>query len=267
MKRLVCIIPQIRYPHLTWDSFKKYVIDELDADLLLCVKDTDEENEFTKHAKFIFKKNEDDWNKMYDEMSTEWRNLKQITGLVWENGIPFGTGGIMLFYRWYLFKVLNDNKLLDKYDQIVVTRSDYKWLKPHPKLDNSYVWIPNGEFHTGITDRHIVVSSRLAEQFLATGGTVSSDQYKSTEIFYNTRRIKNIESYLYFRYNFDNIIELIRFFPQKMYLIKDNSTIAKYPSEYEDCQHDTESDIVWPWRIDFCKMRYGMFTGKAIQSN
>ncbi len=272
MKRLVCIIPQVRCPDLTWPSFKTNVLDHLEADLLLCVRDSDEINEYTKNAKYIFKKNEDvdDWSKLFDEMSTEWRHFAHIPdGWLGPAKKPFKhnyTGGIVLFYRWYLYTILKSNGLLEEYDQIIVTRSDYTWVHPHPILDNDHVWFPNGEFHGGLCDRHMVVPSRLAEKFLSTGSTISMSQYEPMVRFYNTRSVYwmyNIESYLFFRYSLDGLLDLIGFFPQKMYLVTEDSGDVKYPGEYEDCQINSEL-VTWPWHIDFSIMRHGMFTGKAF---
>ena len=36
-KTLVCILGETRGYEVTWPSFKKNVLDELDADLLLCI--------------------------------------------------------------------------------------------------------------------------------------------------------------------------------------------------------------------------------------
>lgn len=273
IKRLVCIIPQLRCCEITWESFKKNVLEELDADLLLCIADKEiQENDYLKNAKFIFKKKEpvNDWSEHFDEMSSMWRNFSNIPGgWLGPSKVPYRhdyTGGIVLFYRWYLYKILTDNGILDMYDQIIITRSDYMWAKPHPKLDNDHVWFPNGEFHGGLCDRHMVVPSKLAKEFLTTGSTISMDQYEPMVRLYNERNIHwmyNIESYLYFRYSLDNLVKLIGFFPQSMYLVTQDKAI-KYPGEYEDCK-SSEECIVWPWYINFNIIRYDMFTGKAFR--
>jgi hypothetical protein len=158
---------------------------------------------------------------------------------------------------------------LDTYDQIIVTRSDYIWVNPHPVLDCNHAWIPNGEFHGGLCDRHIVFPSHMAERVLSIGGTISHEQYEPMIQFYNSRKnipwMYNIESYLFFRYAHDNLLEKIAFFPQKMYLINADCSV-KYPGEYDDCQKN-EDFVIWPWYIDFTfgLSRYGMFTGKAFR--
>jgi hypothetical protein len=275
MKTLVCIIPQVRTPKQTWDGFKKNVLDALDADLCLCVGVKKQDvNEYFENAKYVFTRNEpkEDWSEFYDEMSSEWRHFAHIPeGWLGPAQKPHPhkyTGGIMLFYRWWLLQNLKEHGLLEKYDQIIVTRSDYYWVKPHPRLDNDRVWFPNGEFHGGLCDRHIVVPSKYASDFLGIGGTIAKDQYEPMITFYNSRVSRgfgqqwmyNIESYLYFRYT--SLFHLIGFFPQKMYLITEDMK-PKYPPEFEDTQTD-EPLIIWPWSINHYHLRHDMFSGKAF---
>jgi hypothetical protein len=304
-RRLVCIIPQVRNPSQTWGKFKENVIDVLEADLLLCVGDSTpraqgvviqgaegtDDNEYFRNARYVFRRSEpvNDWSEAYDEMSTEWRHFAHIPeGWLGPAKLPRPhkyTGGIILFYRWYLYKTLKENDLLAKYDQIIVTRSDYYWIKPHPILDLEHVWFPNGEFHGGLCDRHVVFPSKFAEEVLRTGGTISLDQLGPMVQFYNSRVstgfggewMYNIETYLYFRYVLANLTKVLAFFPQKMVLasLPENSAkdtfnpkygvCVRYAAELEDVEKDDEPLITWPWKIDHYHMRHGMFTGKAFR--
>ena len=51
MKIVVCVLGQLRHPELTWPGFKKFVLDELGADLITCGPDSYEDNDYTRNAK------------------------------------------------------------------------------------------------------------------------------------------------------------------------------------------------------------------------
>ena len=62
-----------------------------------------------------------------------------------------------------------DNDLINKYDRFIITRSDFIFLLPHPKVElmnKNYIWIPNCEHYGGYTDRHVVLSKNNIESYL-----------------------------------------------------------------------------------------------------
>ena len=95
----------------------------------------------------------------------DWRSMLRIKG-IWQGGIrspdPQPTASsILLFCRWLLLHGLQQDDVLDRYDRFVITRSDFVWLCPHPPLsvlDRGAIWLPDGEYYGGFTDRHLVVS-------------------------------------------------------------------------------------------------------------
>jgi len=75
------------------------------------------------------------------------------------------TGGIMLFYRQMAAELLEEKRLLGKYEWYIWTRVDYIFLCPPPQpvhLDPAKVHIPRGDGWGGYTDRFAVVPARLA---------------------------------------------------------------------------------------------------------
>lgn len=304
MRVLVCVIPQVRYPELTWNSFKTNVLDELEADLLLCVGDSrpraqgklienasgNDDNDFFNNAKYIFRYQDPaDWSEAFDIMSPAWRDFAHIPdgwlGPAKKPHLHGGSGGVMLFFRWFLLKQLETNNLLEKYDQIVLTRSDYFWMKPHPKLDCEHAWFPNGEFHGGLCDRHMVIPTKWAADFLGTGGTISKEQYQPMVNFFNERISQgwghnwmyNIETYLWFRYLYAGHHTRIGFFPQKMVLASTpphapaeswdpvHKLYIRYRPELESVESSDDALITWPYTIEHTYMKYGMFTGRVHQ--
>jgi hypothetical protein len=50
-------------------------------------------------------------------------------------------------------KNLLENDLLNKYDRFIITRSDYIYQLPHPKIElmnETNIWIPDCEHYGGI---------------------------------------------------------------------------------------------------------------------
>ena len=286
MRTLVCVLCQVRRAELTWPKFKENVLDALGADLALCISadsnikasgkvigTASEDNGFFTNAKYIFR-NEDpwDWGEAWDKMTEgRWRQFVEIPG-DWLGGvkkpIPHETSGaIGTFYRWFLLQNLKVNNLLDKYDQFIITRPDYYWVRPHPVLDLDHVWVPNGEFHFGITDRHMVLPSNLVDKFLGLGATLGPEHREALVKYYSTspffpRFGINLEGYLWFLYTYNRLHPKIGFFPQKMYVVGDGM-VVRYPDEYEAIQNSKDELITWPWEIDHTYLsKNSMFVGK-----
>lgn len=271
MKVLVCIMAQVRFGEPTWDKFKENVLDVLEADLALCISDappkalgklTGEkitDNSFYKNAKYKFQMKEPlNWMKEFEKMAPEISKFKCFPGNWLE------TGGMNTYFRWFLYQNLKSHGLLETYDQIVITRSDYYWSKPHPILDTDHVWVPDGEFHGGICDRHMVIPSKWAEEYLAIGSRLSVEKhFQKLHDFYRSRPwaknwMLNNESYLWFRYTDEGLHTRIAFFPQKMYVL-----VSKYADEFIDTARTDTEFTFWPWSIDHMYLSpNGFFRGR-----
>ena len=132
MKILVCVMGQIRYSELTWANFKKYVLDELGADLATCGPDSLKLNEYTRNS--ILNVDSD-----------------LETGVNAER---------ILHHRKRFYEEAPKG-----YDQYIITRSDHMWYGPHPKLSLDYTWFMNSEFHFGISDRHWVMNRASFQEY------------------------------------------------------------------------------------------------------
>lgn len=69
------------------------------------------------------------------------------------------------------------------YEWIVVSRTDFRWVAPHPPLEmlaeKDAVWIPTGsDWEGGINDRHAVMRRKYAEQYLSGWSLISKGQAK-----------------------------------------------------------------------------------------
>jgi hypothetical protein len=177
---LVCIIAQTRAHQLTWSRFKRYVLDELGADLAVCIGLDDGysySNPFWQHASYRWGIREyDDYFEaleslkgfMVDRPSGGWPNWRPLldVGTDWLGGIKGkreqpGSGAIQIFFRAILLHKILSEGLLEKYDRFIIARSDGFWAVPHPPLSllsPNYIWVPDGEHYLGVCDRHIILS-------------------------------------------------------------------------------------------------------------
>jgi len=353
-KILVIVLSETRASELTFDSFKKNVIDELNADLCLCIgvnSDYEYSNPFYQLAKYKFTYNEpDDFGDAFEyaynllsknrhkyecleninmlcgkiknpKQSTEniiyYENHKIIQNLddlddfsddeiiihtkdfpddLWKNQVygiknsnndifvnqenvitykkPLywreflkvkdqflggikdnnnqhpGSAGILIFFRWFLLKNLIDNDLINKYDRFIITRSDFIYQLPHPKVEHmneNCIWIPDCEHYGGYTDRHVILSKNNIESYL---NILNNLVLRSNEYFIKMKNKNdwNLEQLIKFHLEQNNVLHLVKEFPYIMYSVRNiNGTTRwsqgnfsnelgyyiKYKSEYD----------------------------------
>lgn len=350
-KTLVVILSETRASELTFDNFKTNVIDELNADLCLCIgvkPNYDYNNSFYTLAKYKFTYNEPDdygdafeyaynilssnqpkyeclknvnalygkieknkesteniryygtneYNKNIDDFIDDeiiihtndfpedlWKN--QVYGIIksygnnlvkQENVITYkkplhwrrflevkdqflggikdnkeqhpGSAGILIFFRWFLLKNLIDSDLINKYDRFIITRSDFIYQLPHPKVElmnENCIWIPDSEQYGGYTDRHVVLSKTSIEPYLniLNNFVLRSNEYFSKMI---DKTEWNLEQLIKFHLEQNNVLHLVKEFPYVMYSVRNinGSTrwaqgiysnelgyYVKYQSEYD----------------------------------
>lgn len=251
---LVIILSETREYELTFDNFKKNVIDELDADLCVCIgvkPDYNYDNPFYKLAKYKFTYNEpedfgDAFNYAYNiilnnntvnENHKHWREFLKIKkqflgGIKDENNEHPGSAGILIFFRWFLLKNLIENDLIDKYERFIITRSDFIYTLPHPKaelMDEEYIWIPDEEHYGGYTDRHVVLSNKTIESYLniLNNMVIYSNEYFNKMKFYNNW---NLEQLIKFHLEQNKVAHLIKDMPYIMYLIRSKTGQTRWTS-------------------------------------
>jgi len=275
-KTLVIILGEPRAYELTFDNFKKHLINELDADLCLCIgikNDFNYDNPFYKLAKYKFTYDEpidyaDAFDFAYDIITKDksiyddgtdkkrlhWRHFLKIKnqflgGILDDNDQHPGSAGILIFYRWFLLHNMIKNDIIDKYDKFVITRSDYLYQLPHPKMflfNNENIYIPDEEHYGGYTDRHVILSKNSIIQYLDILNCLilKSNQYYDIMKHHNKW---NLEQLIKLHLQQHNILHLVKEIPYIMYtvrningttrwqygyFIKDFGYYIKYPTEY-----------------------------------
>jgi hypothetical protein len=257
---LVCIIGQTRAHELTWQNFRLNVLDELNADLAICIgyhQHYDIDNPFFQYAKYRwFFPEQDEFGYELDRISLslgilpKWDRLSSIGGqfLGGVRGTP-GSGALQMIFRWHLREGLCREQLLDAYDQFVITRSDFIYTAPHPNihvLDPQWIWLPDGEDYGGLVDRHTVVSTKDVVRTLSVIEDVLRHPDEWIEIMSKMPH-QNIECTLRVYFERQGLLARVRRFPYIMYSVRgqkdpsrwsgglfdqETNKFIKYPSEH-----------------------------------
>jgi hypothetical protein len=146
-------------------------------------------NPFYERAKFVWQLDEpDDLGELYDRAvgDSSWRVLLRRDDLLFggvedADNPPHSRGtrqGLLVYLRWFLKEALERARVVDAYDWLVVTRSDFLWPVPHPEsrhLSNHRIYVLNGEHYGGVCDRHFIVPRRHIRRFLEIPGPVFTD--------------------------------------------------------------------------------------------
>lgn len=239
-KTLVIILSETRAFDLTYQSFEKNLLTPLDADLALCVSESpteDTSNPFYQKATYIWSYPElENWSDALDYaqksdsiIGQDWRQLFALTGnflggLNDDKGRVAGSGGISMFFRWYLKRcLLNEPGLLDRYSRYVLTRSDFMYLSPHfpvSNLEASHLWLPLGEDYHGYTDRHLIADRKtflsaisLLDPILRTPGELFKELSGRQDYL-------SFEGYIGYAFQRSGLTSILRRYPYTMYAVR-----------------------------------------------
>lgn len=249
-KTLVCVISQTREHKVVWDLFKKNVLDTLNADLALCISvpdDYDYTNPFWQTAKYKWITHEyDNWTDAFEyarktefpECTDRWKYLlfnddRQANWLSPINNAP-GAGAILIFFRWLLLQNLRNENVFEEYDRFIITRSDFLYLCPHPPMElmnPKYVWVPDGEYHGGVTDRYAVLSKQNIEGYLS----IMKHIIKNTDLMYRkvmSHTFKNLEAAVKNTLDIEFGNNYLGTFPYFMYSIRTKETPTRWAPGY-----------------------------------
>ena len=182
---LVAVVAETRAWEVTAESFFANVVEPLGADLALCVGDHEAPNPFHERARYAWQAEEpDDWGELYDRQAgSGWRVLltpgaQLFGGVADPDAEEFGSGAIVLFFRQLLAESIERAGIADRYDWLIVTRSDLLWPVQHPPLEclsERHIYALDGEGYGGIEDRHLIVPRRHVGRFLKVPAPIFAD--------------------------------------------------------------------------------------------
>ena len=333
-KTLVIILSETRASELTFDNFKTNVIDELNADLCVCIgvkKDYDYENPFYKLAKYHFLYDEpDDYGDAFDhafdilkkdtyeklentntlygkvkipktstddityygsmddckqsdftddeiiihskdfkddvfnnevygkKTSTTYNYFKEknVTTLKkplhWREFLKIkdqflggikdpvhqhaGSAGILIFFRWFLLENLYKHDIINKYDRFIITRSDFIYRLPHPKVEMmnpENIWIPDAENYGGYTDRHVVLSKQHVTPYL---NILNNFVTRSNEYFMKMKNTYgwSLEKVIKFHLEQNDVLKFVKEFPYVMYSVRNINGSSRWSMGHFD---------------------------------
>jgi len=162
--------------------------------------------------------------------------------------------GIHIFFTWFLWKNIKEHGLLDKYDRFVITRSDFIYQLPHPKLEllaPTHIWTPNGQQNGGVCDRHAVLSPMHVESYL----NIAGGFFRKSNEYYTTIQNGehwNMERILQMHLAKEGVLDKVVCFPYVMYAVRaitgttrwspgdyseKHGYYIKYPEEYKDSSY------------------------------
>jgi hypothetical protein len=249
-RTLVVVLSETRAHELTFDNFKKNVIDELGADLCLCIgakSDYDYQNPFYQLAKYRFLYDEESDRSFAKSVEYSYQETPEIPQ--YDNGVPIkhyteflklkthiGSENddptdfsnycistyIHIFFLWFLQKNARENDLSSKYDRFIIVRSDYIYTVPFPKmelLDESHVWIPDWEDYGGICDRAVVLSTRNFDQYIS----IIESFHKNANRYYDiieSQREWSMERILKMHLEETGLIGTVRRYPYISYAVR-----------------------------------------------
>jgi len=150
-----------------------------------------------------------------------------------------GSAGILVFFRWFLLKNLIENDLISKYDRFVITRSDFIYQLPHPEVEfmnENFIWIPDGEYYRGYTDRHVILSKNNIESYL----NILNNMVNRSNEYFMKMKMKmindwNLEQLIKFHLEQNNVLKDVKEFPYIMYTVRNiNGTTRWSAGNFND---------------------------------
>jgi hypothetical protein len=267
LKTLIILIGECRGGEETWKTMYENLMIPYNADLALCVGKKNNEsikkNFLTEKSKYIWTINEyEDW---YDYFRENFGNSG-----IWESNLAYGLNGgggtrgvIPIIFKHFIYQ--NYSKILEKYDRIILTRTDMYYIHKYPILSNDHFWLMNGEDHGGYCDRFFCFPSKYLKECLNICEYVNSKELsvllnKMYEQNSNLSYIQNLspiengmfnsESYhrLYFEYT--GIVYKIRRCPVLQFIVSSSEDTTRTP-DWEKNSTNFKNGLIIRYKNEF----------------
>ena len=240
-KTLTIVLCQTRESNLTYESLVSKVLLPLESDLAFCGSAGDllmsQLDPIISNSRYVWNFPEpNNWEEACDAISTDfgaWRDLSRLSpmflgGTGFEN--TTGSGLIIMYWREILRKNLT-KEILDRYKWFVITRSDFFWKIPHPKihyLEEDTIYLLDGEKYGGFSDRHIIFHKNHSEKILSFAEPIFNDASSLKDLLSPKKRGLNPEKYLAFIANHYGLTKKIKFLPYLGYTIRSPETKTRW---------------------------------------
>lgn len=234
-KTIVILLGNARGGEKTWRRMYENLLQPYNADLALCFGYSEDKSaSLYQNAKYIWELPEyEEWADYFVEnfgSDGPWKKSFEMAPTSGFSGLwgTVGSGAIFCAFQHYIYKYKKD--ILLEYDRIIVTRSDFFYLKQVPVFANEFCWIPTGDDHGGLCDRFKIFPSSHFDEVL---GIV--DNYINTENFHED--FKDFAG-LSYHINFEkchlnhfkriDYLKNIRGFPRVQFLVKTKSDMTRW---------------------------------------
>jgi hypothetical protein len=162
-KTLVILIGNARGGEETWNTMYENLLKPYKADLALCFGESKNKSaSLYNKAKFIWEIPEyQNWRDYYDKnFDRSWdgfMNQHKFKNASLMGGIDkyHGSGAIIFAFRHFILK--NKINVINTYNRIILTRSDFYYIDKHPLLKLGNLYAVEGEGYGGISDRHFIL--------------------------------------------------------------------------------------------------------------
>jgi hypothetical protein len=215
-KCLVIMIGNARGGEDTWNTAYKNLIDINNADLAICFGKTDNHSNpsLYKKSKYVWEIEEySNWREYYAKyLNNFWEKSLSLGIQIGPIDNRPGSAAIQFAIKHFLLH--NFLSILETYKNIIITRSDYFYLKPDILKSDNFVWIPNGENYGGVCDRHIEFHSKYLKDILNIFDFIDSEE--GYRILYQNKAT-NSEQLLKLMYMYKKIP--IKRYPRKQFTV------------------------------------------------
>lgn len=254
-KTLTILIGNPRGGEKSWNSMYKNLLEPYGSDLALCFGVREDKNiSLYDKAKYVWEVPEyENWREYYSSVCNGyWEqsfSLGKNDGLMGGIDDNIGSGSIIFAFRHFIKN--NKKQILNEYDRIILTRSDFYYAHEQQLLSNKYFWIVDGEDYHGVGDRMHIFPSTMIDSVLGIVEYMDSETGYN-EILNHKGPHRNPESLLRLYFESSGSLKNLRRFPRVNYTVSTGSDTTrwsegkmqdpnnpdlsiKYPSEYINC--------------------------------
>lgn len=264
-KTLTVLIGNARGGEKSWNSLYENLLNPYNSDLALCFGKTENKNiSLYQKAKYIWEVPEyENWRNYYSSVCDgHWEksfSLGKNDGLMGGIDDNIGSGSIIFAFRHFIKN--NKKDILNEYDRIILTRSDFYYAHRQQLLSNQYFWIVEGEDYHGLGDRMHVFPTSMIDNVLGIIEYMDSEEGYN-QILNHTGPHRNPESLLKLYFKSSGVLDKLKRFPRVNYTVavEGDSTrwsegkmqdpnnpelFIKYPSEYIDCMNNISKNRIF----------------------